>query len=329
MRFPSLCQIAIQLVLVVLSGSMTAASAVDPAAMASFIRDFSRLTVARSETLAIMGGDDGISGGSYKFYADDSTLSITKFGGKGAIGKPQQTGAAGITWQPLLGGTIGYISGTNEFRLTPMLTGNKETFFTVAAGGDAGVKVSLTEEVSIAPTVGLLYSYSGSSFSPRTPLASELKQQYAKQLFDWDAQTISFVPTIEATYEKTFAKDWKLSLSSRYAWFKTWEIATSSRYLDGDGNSSSWENKVDLDLRLPLKIFGFPLHTGGYVSVDLVGGDFREVIQTNAIYTFNSRFVLGDLDGLLKLDWLGLGLSYIKANTFYGYSVGLDARLKF
>lgn len=329
MRFPLLFRIAAQLALVLVSGPLTVASAVDPAEMASFIRDFSRLTVARSETLAIMGGDDGISGGFYKFYADDSTLSITKFGGKGVVGKPYQAGTAGILWQPLLGGTIGYISGTNEFKLTPLLAGNKETFFTFAAEGDAGVKVSLTEELSIIPTVGLLYSYSGSSFTPRTQRASELKQQYAKQLFDWDAQTISFVPALEAKYEKTFARDWAVTLSSRYAWFRTWEIATSSRYLDRDGASASWEQKADLDLRLPIKLFGFPLHTGGYVSVDLVDGDFRDVIQTNAIYTFNSRLVVGDLGGLLKLDWLGLGVSYIKANTFYGYSVGLDARLKF
>jgi len=305
------------------------ASAVDPAAMASLISDFSRLTVARSETLAIMGGDDGISGGSYIFYADDSTLGITKFGGKGVIGKPHKVGATGMAWQPLLGGNIGYISGTNEFKLTPMLAGNPEKFSTFAMGLDAGVKLSMTEEMSIAPTVGMLYSYSSSSFSPRTALASELKLLYSKQLFDWDLQTMSFAPAVEAKYEKIFAKDLKFTLSSRYAWFKTWGIASSSRYLDGDSTSSAWENKVDLDVRLPLKLFGFPLHTGGYLSVDLVGGDFREVIQTNAIYTCNGRIVLGDLDGLWKLDWLGVGLSYIKANTFYGYSVGLDARLKF
>lgn len=329
MTFLSRCHIILQLAVALVSGSITTALAVDPAELATFIRDFSRLTVARSETLAIMGGDDGFSSGFYTFYADDSSLSITKFGGKGVIGKPHRTGVSGITWQPILGGTVGYISGKNEFKLTPLLAGNTETFYTIALGGEAGVKISLTDEISIAPTIGLLYSYAGSSFSPRTAQASELKQQYAKQLFDWDAQTISFSPALEATYEKVYAKDMKLTLSSRYAWFNTWEIASSSRYLDGEGSSSSWENRIDLDLRLPMKLLGFPLHTGGYVSLDMVGGNFREVIQTNAIYTFNGRLVLGDLGGLWNLDWLGLGLSYIKASTFYGYSVGLDVRLKF
>jgi hypothetical protein len=47
------------------------------------------------------------------------------------------------------------------------------------------------------------------------------------------------------------------------------------------------------------------------------------------MYTFNGRLVIGDITGLWKLNWIGLGASYIKADTFSGFSWGIDARLVF
>ncbi len=301
-------------------------AAADPTAYTS---QFSKLATARSETLAIMGGDEGASGGIYKFYYDGTSMNITKLSGKGAIGKERRLAGTDIHWLPLLGGTVGYIHGENRYYNNPVLVNNTERFTTFAVGGEAGAKILLGKKFSITPALGLIYSRSDSEFLPGTALGAQLKQQYAGQLFDWYVDTITMAPSIEAQYQETIGKDWRLTLSSRYAWFNTWDIASSSRYLEKEGDSFNWENKVDLDVRLPLKLFNRPLHTGGYVSVDYLGGDFRDTVGSNAMYTFNGRLVLGDFNGLWKLNWVGLGVSWIKANTFYGYSVGLDMRMRF
>lgn len=297
--------------------------------LAVYSDQFRKLATARSETLAIMGGDDGISGGTYRFYDDGTRMSITKLGGKGILGEPKRLGDSDMTWSPLLGGTIGYISGENSFNNNPILANNREEFTTFAAGLESGVKLSLTRELNIGPSLGLIYAHSDSSFKPGTPLGSHLKQLYGGQLFDWNIDTLSLVPSLDIQYEKPLNNDLKLTLHSRFAWFNTWSVASSSSYLHGSGSSYDWENRVDLDLKLPLKLFGFPLHTGGFVALDVLGDDFRDTVGTNTMYTVNGRLVLGELTGLWKLNWLGLGVSYIAAKSFYGYSVGLDARLKF
>ena len=46
--------------------------------LAVYSDQFRKLATARSETLAIMGGDDGISGGTYRFYDDGTRMSIDR-----------------------------------------------------------------------------------------------------------------------------------------------------------------------------------------------------------------------------------------------------------
>jgi len=327
MSFTAPCRNFIMLSITICT--LSAQPAHSDASIADHASQFSKLATARSETLGIMGGDNGATGGTYKFYDDGTTMSVTKLGGRGTIGNARRIGGTSLSWVPMLGGTVGYIDGKNRFLDNPVLVNNTEHFSTTAAGAEAGAKFYLTREISITPMLGLIYSYSESRFSPGTALGAKLKQQYSGQLFDWDLQSLCMVPSADIQYEKPLAEDWKLTLSSRYAWFNTWHLASSSTYLRGSGNSYDWKNKADIDVRLPLKFFGFPLHTGGFVSLDILGRDFRDTVGSNAMYTFNGRVVLGDLRGRWNLNWIGLGLSYIKSDTFYGYSIGLDTRLQF
>lgn len=287
------------------------------------------MAFSRSETLAIMGGDESAFSGTYKFYDDDTTMTVSKLGGKGVVGKPHRIGDTELTWLPVLGGTIGYIQGENKFKDNPILVNNLEKFSTFAAGMEAGTKIFLTDYLSVGPTLGLIYSRSESEFVPGTPLGERIKNAYIGQLFNWDLETITLTPSIDILYEDVFFRNWKTTFSSRYSWFNTWDTASSSIYLAGNGSSYNWETRADFDVKLPLKLFDYPLHTGGFVSIDILGGDFRDTVATNTMYTFNGRLVLGELTGFWKLRWFGLGASYIEAKTFSGYSFGLDAKLQF
>lgn len=329
MKYSSQYLYSLLLVPAILCCLAAPAAAVDPETIQSLLAQFKKNVGARVETLAIMGGEDGASGGVYSFNTSQSDMSMSKGGGRGILGDPKDFSDTGIHWLPLLGGSIGYATAESKFTKTPVLANNSETYTSFAMGFEAGARVFLTKEISTGPMLGLIYSHTHSSFQAGSPLGLELKRLYEKQLVGWDMDTISFVPSLDIQYEKIYAEDWRVTLSSRYVWFHTWDIATSSRYLALSGNSSYWENKADLDIRLPLKLFNHALHTGGFVSVGLIGGDYRETINTNAMYTFNGRLVIGDITGLWKLNWIGLGASYIKANTFHGLSWGIDARLIF
>ena len=329
MRFLSMGLGTLLLVMTVLFSLSSPVLAADPATVSAYLNQFKSNAGSRVETLSILGGEDGASGGLYSYENNKNELNVSKAGGRGTIGDPSRIGDTDMYWLPFLGGSIGYSEAQNRFNNTPILLNNTELYTSFAMGFEAGVRILLTKEISIGPMMGVIYSHANSKFTPGTELGLKLKQNFAKQLVDWNMDTISAVPSIDIQYEKIFDKDWRLTLSSRYDWFKTWDVASSSKYLSLSGNSSYWENKVDLDIRLPLKVLGFPLHTGGFVSAGILGGDIRDTINTNAMYTFNGRLVVGDLTGLWKVNWLGIGVSYIKSETFHGLSYGIDARLLF
>lgn len=308
---------------------ITSVHAADPATIAAYLEQFKHSVSARAETLAAIGGDDGATGGVYTFVNNNTDLNINKLSGRGTIGEPLKLLNTGLTWQPLFGGSIGYLTAENRFKSSPALVGNIEEYSSFSMGFETGMQINLTEELSIGPMIGLIYAHANSKFTPGNTLGADLKLNYAKQLVDWNMDSLTTVPSIYLQYEKIFAKDWRLTLSTRYEWFNTWDVGSSSRLLSVSGNTSCWETKADLDIRLPIKVFDFPLHTGGFFTVDMYGGNFRDSIGTNAMYTINGRLVVGDLTGLWKVNWLGIGVSYIKANTFHGFSWGLDARLLF
>src|SRR5277367_3793764 len=67
------------------------------------LNDFKNTVGSRVEAATILGGDYGLSGGDFTSVNNNSgnvDVSISKFGGMGDIGAPQQLGTLGIGWQP-------------------------------------------------------------------------------------------------------------------------------------------------------------------------------------------------------------------------------------
>lgn len=316
--FLSICLFTLAIVI----ATNASISAADPAEQAQ-LNHFNTVLRSKVETVAILDGEDGAVSGLYTFR-NKSSLNIVKFGGRSALGDPKAIGETGLKWTPLLGAHIGYSESKNEFNDIQWLAGNNDTYTSYALGLDAGARIFLTDHISVAPVVGIIYAQTHSSFSAGTPAGFEIKRKYGGQLVDWSVDTLTFVPSMELQYQRIFAYNWKLTITSNYAWFWTNDIARTSIYQKISGNSSYWDNRAELDVRLPWKLFGFPLHTGGFVSAGILGDDLREGLDSDAIYIINGRFGVGDLKGLWKFGRIGMGVSYIKAKDFYGFSWGLD-----
>ena len=323
MKLPRMFLMTFPLVAAALLFLVLTVQAADPAVQAQ-LDNFSRMVGTRVETVAILDGEDGLSGGFFNFDANDSTLSITKFGGRGTVGEPRPIAGTGLKWVPVLGGCIGYSTARNNFTDSPLLVGNEDKYTSYAAGFEAGARILLTDLFSIGPTFGLIYSQTASSFHAATPAGIELQLRYDKHLVDWYVDTLSFVPSVDIQYKKSLMENWMLTLVSRYTWFRTRDVATSSDYIRISGSSTYWENSADLDVRLPLRLADFPLHTGYFVSAGILGGDIREGLNSNVIYTLGARLTVGDLKGRWMPDQVGLGISYVKSNTFSGLSWGLS-----
>ena len=100
------------------------------------------------------------------------------------------------------------------------------------------------------------------------------------------------------------------------------------KLLNASGNSQGWENKLDADVPLGLKVFGRELHTGGYFARTELFGDLREGLDMDHIYSANGRLVLDFTGKLWKVRWLGVGTTYYWSRAVSGWAIGLDARLE-
>ena len=281
----------------------------------------------RAEVGIILGASDSASGGSYTVDGrngnDDLDFSLMKFSGGGTIGSARKLGDSDITWQPVVMGAIGYISGDNDIDAGP-LRGNdfEETALGLHLGG--GVAFHITERFTVTPTIGVLYGTYEPEIKARTPAG------FAVDAFldDETADTIGVTPGIAVAYKQPMGKNmWEFSAG--YTFYGTTEISGSD--FDAGGSSHVFEQRADLDIPLDASLWDCPLHTGGYFSLTEVAGDISDTMHSDIWATLHGRLLL-NTEGkswAWKMDRVGLGVSGIVADHFTGWDAGVEVSFKF
>jgi hypothetical protein len=89
------------------------------------------------------------------------------------------------------------------------------------------------------------------------------------------------------------------------------------------------DNKIDLDMPLGIQLFGHELHTGGYLSRTELLGDLKDGLGVAHMNEVHGRLVLDVLHQLWKVQWIGLGASYIDGTNISGWTVGVDVAFRF
>jgi hypothetical protein len=125
---------------------------------------------------------------------------------------------------------------------------------------------------------------------------------------------------------------WRRSVftfTSRYTFYHTESFDSTSEFVNVDGNSQAWENRLDVDVPLGWKLFGQELRTGGFFNhVEMFGG-LEEGLNSSYLNTANARLVADLLGKVWKVKWVGIGVSYFWGDNFAGWSAGLDLQFQF
>jgi hypothetical protein len=288
---------------------------------------------SRIEAATILGGDFGMSAATLSSSTDNGgSLNISKFGGAGDIGDPMPVWNTGIGWQPRVQGSMGYLTAANRFSTsTPTIGGAKSTFDSFAIQFGGGGRFWFNENFSMAPTFMVMYGHTFNNFFIRNSTVTPAQVSAARDagLVDWYADTFTYRPAMNLQYVYT----WKrtiFTLSSDPTYFHTISIHSSSSSLDVGGDSDTWMNKLDVDVPLGTTLWGHELRTGGYFSRTELMGKLKDGLGSNDhIYEVHGRLVLDYLNELWKVQWIGIGYSYLWGRTFDGYSVGLDVAFQF
>jgi hypothetical protein len=289
----------------------------------------------RIEAATILGGDFGMTGASYN-KGSGGNLSLSKFGGWGDIGDPQQLGDLPIAWQPQLQGEMGYLTAKRDFTAADTYGGNgldgadsKFHDFSIQFGG--GPRLWFNDNFSICPTVMGMYGHTENTFYPNNNLWAQSQQQAASDagLVDYQVDTWTIRPAADFQYVYTWRRT-IFTLSSDPTYFHTESFSASNPNVSVNGNSETWMNKIDVDIPLGKELFGHELRTGGYFSRTEFYGDIHTGMGLDHLYEIHGRIVLDYLNQLWKVQWIGIGYSYLWGNGgFSGNSIGLDVAFQF
>jgi hypothetical protein len=290
----------------------------------------------RVEALTILGGDFGLSDGSFRSRAElqpgqaseNVKSNVTKAGGDGDIGDPRPLGDLDIGWQPRLQGNMGYLESTNLALSGPRASDSSElTTYAIEFGG--GARFWLSDRFSVAPTMMGLYGHTSSNYTARSAFM-KANQALATRLglINWSVDTWTLRPALNIQYVVPLYRS-IITLSSDPTYFYTQDFNSSNQNVQIDGSSGSVANKIDVDIPLGVELYGHELRTGGYLTRTDLFGDLRSGLGVHHMNEVHGRFVLDFLNQYWKFQWIGVGASYLWGPNITGWTVGADIAFKF
>ena len=169
-----------------------------------------------------------------------------------------------------------------------------------------------------------MYGHSENKYSATSDTGKEYQESATEAgLINWSADTWTVRPAADAQY--IFPWDRTIfTLSSDPAYFHTESFHTSNGNLKINGDSETWKNQIDVDVPLGKNLFGHELRTGGYFNRQELYGDIKDGLNTDHIYEIHGRVVLDFLGELWKVQWIGIGVSYLWGSNFTGWAFGAD-----
>lgn len=290
---------------------------------------------ARVEALTILGGDFGLSDGSFHSAgalrpgpSADVETRVNKIGGDGEVGDPMPLDGLNIGWQPRLQGNMGYLDSSTHLQ-SRELAGDTSELKTVAIEFGGGARVWTSDRLSFAPTVMILYGHTDDTYSAQGVFGREnLPDLQRLGLADWSIDTWSFRPALNVQYLVALDRA-LITLSTDATGFYTHGFARSNLNVRVGGDSGFVTDKIDLDIPLDIELDGHELRSGGYLSRTDLLGDLRAGLGVQHLNELHGRLVLDFLNQLWKVQWLGLGASYLWGTNISGWTVGADVAFRF
>jgi hypothetical protein len=290
---------------------------------------------ARVDALTILGGDFGFSDGTFHSLVPDGsgprstlTMGVTKIGGDGDIGDPVQLGNFDIGWQPRVQGSAGYLEST-EHLATPLLAGDTSKMHAASVEFGGGARFWFNDKLSLAPTVMLLYGHTTESYTATSNYAqTHLTALQDLGLINWSIETLSLRPALNVQYIQPVGRS-LVTLSADGAAFLTRSLSGDATNINVAGNSGFLTYKLDLDIPTGTEVAGHELRTGGYVSRTQLYGELSDGLGVHHLDEVHGRLVMDFLGQFGKVQWIGLGASYVWGPSFHGWTIGADVAFRF
>jgi hypothetical protein len=284
---------------------------------------------SRVDAMTILGGDFALAGGSYRFDGrSDTEMDVSKFGGAGDVGDPRKLGDLDIAWQPRLQGSMGFVDSTTAIRAGP-LKGGTSRFRTFSIQFGGGARFWLTDHLSLAPTLTGMYGHTSNEYLP-TQADRPAGLDWASQmgLIGWNENTWTVRSALNIQYVLTVDRT-IVTLSLDPIYFHSVSFSSSNANVSVHGDSVALADTIDVDVPLGRQLYGHELRTGGYLARTDFFGDLKQGLDTQHLYEAHGRLVLDFLHQFWKVQWMGIGGSYLWGTHATGWTVGADVLFRF
>jgi hypothetical protein len=273
----------------------------------------------RVETAVILGTANTVTTGGYKWQLDNATGTITRGTWEFEFGDYHPIDLSNIKYIWSTDGGVGYADYTDEF-LAGQLEGDNQRFQSYALGSEIGPRVFFTNDISVLPQIGLIYGYTTNTFHDLTGAGADA---IINSLVNWQVQTLSVTPSIQAQYEHTFSGVLRLRLRTIYTYYCTFPVQRSTQAWSFRSNSEVWENLIDVDYKTPIQLLHNDLHLGGtFYRTDLFDG-ISAAMDCSHFYNITGRISFDTSRTLGVLSELGVSANYTWGTGFHGYAIGI------
>ena len=116
-------------------------------------------------------------------------------------------------------------------------------------------------------------------------------------------------------------------MASSPVYCRTESFESTSASINVKGDSGTWANMVDVDIPMGIEVFGHALRTGGYYRWTGLYGGLRNGLHESNFNEFHGRLVLDVLTQLWRVQWIGIGGSYIRGPNIW--TAGADVVFRF
>jgi hypothetical protein len=281
----------------------------------------------RVEVTAILGGQEALQAGLFKWEFNDVDAGILKYPWSAEAAAPRPLGAGGLTWTPVILGSAGVGSFTNHFR-DGVLAGNESTYTTYSVGLGAGPRLGLLPDLSVLPSLSLLYAYTENDFDAGDDRGRRIEAAVDGRLVNWHTHTVTFIPALALRYRPTLGRV-TLGLTSTLTYFATVPIARSTEAYSFRSDSLTWNNRAEAEVAAPWAVAGWPLLAGGFVQRSEISGALRNSLRADHVYSTGAHVALDPKGRLWWVTQVGLAGSYFWADSFSGWTFGLHLELRF
>ena len=202
--------------------------------------------------------------------------------------------------------------GESDFSVTKL--------FTLLTG--AGVYIDIFEGFSIAPAVMVSYSHLKNDYDFNNPFSQEVLQSQFGDFYNWSLDLLTYTPQIRLIYQKGLGPG-RLRYTMSASQLLNDSFHSSSANVKINSSSGLVSNRVEYQKELGVSVGTAalalqPFFQWGYISGKAASGlNFVNMYEVGADVIFSLK------EKLAGLAEIYVGASYVSADSFEGYHVGL------